>query len=90
MVSLREVRAACALLEWSQDDLAEASGVAGQMIASLEAGLGAVVTSEEALNRLVDTLEKAGIAFIEDGAVIGGGPGVRFKTTMPVGSRQTK
>ena len=72
-----QIRAARALLRWSAAELAEASAVGANTIrrAELEDG----ITSMTAANQRVirQTLEGAGVQFIdEDG---GGGPGVRLR-----------
>jgi predicted transcriptional regulator len=82
MTSLREVQAACALLAWSQDDLARASGVRKGAIAKLGEAPDDLPGDSAVLSKLVSALERAGIAFIEDGAVVGGGPGVRLKVPI--------
>lgn len=67
---------AIALLAWSQETLAEKSGISIPTIKRLEAedgDLGGRVETGEAIRA---ALEKAGIEFIEEN---GGGPGVRLK-----------
>lgn len=71
-VNAAQVRMARAGLDWSLDDLAEASGVNRNMIASYERGL---FEGEPAtLQKIRRALEKAGIEFLA-----GEMPGVRVK-----------
>jgi predicted transcriptional regulator len=76
-ISIRQVKAARSLLGWSQDDLAEHSGVSKPTIGRLEA-----TDSDEPIGgrpetgqALVAALEKAGVEFIPEN---GGGAGVRL------------
>ncbi|MDP4024006.1 helix-turn-helix transcriptional regulator [Methylobacterium sp. NEAU 140] len=67
-----QLRAARALLGWSQERLAEASGVSVPTIKRLEPGEGVVRTRVQTLMKLRSALEAAGIAFTD-----GDEPGVR-------------
>jgi predicted transcriptional regulator len=78
MVSVRQVKAARALLAWSQDDLAKASGVSKPTIARLEAADGEVGGYAGTQDKLIAALEKGGIEFVEEN---GGGAGVRLRKT---------
>lgn len=76
-ISIRQVKAARSLLGWSQDDLADHSGVSKPTIGRLEA-----IDSNEPIGGRPETgealtaaLEKAGIEFIAEN---GGGAGVRL------------
>ncbi len=77
MLTPAQIRAARALLNLSQDQLAEASGLARQSIKNIERG----VTDPRLSTAMTikTTLEKAGVQFLEpsDSAV---GPGVALKT----------
>ncbi|MGV7219589.1 helix-turn-helix domain-containing protein [Bradyrhizobium sp. UFLA05-112] len=75
-VSIRQIKAARALLGWSQDDLATQSGVSVPTVKRLEAADGEVGGRAETGNALVAALEKAGIEFIPEN---GGGAGVRLR-----------
>jgi transcriptional regulator with XRE-family HTH domain len=68
-----QLRAARALLGWSQDQLSDASGVHKRTIARLE--LGEVTPQRRTVDTLRAALETAGIDFIAEN---GGGPGVRL------------
>lgn len=76
MISIRQIKAARALLAWSQGDLAEASGVSEPTIARLESQDGPIGGRAETGEKLVTALEKAGVEFIAEN---GGGAGVRMK-----------
>ena len=76
-ISIRQIKAARSLLGWSQDDLAEHSGISKPTIGRLEA-----IDSDDPIGgrpetgrALAATLEKAGVEFIAEN---GGGPGVRL------------
>ena len=72
-ISAGQCRAARALLEWSQDDLAKASEVATKTIADFERGARAPMP--RTLAALRAGLEAAGVEFIAEN---GAGPGVRL------------
>ena len=77
MISGSQIRAARALLNWKQSDLAKASGVAESTIKLVERG--AVDTRSGTLEKLQIAFEKAGVKFIPDGSPsLDGGPGVRL------------
>ena len=76
-ISIRQIKAARSLLGWSQDDLAEKSGVSKPTIGRLESQDGETVGGRaETGDALVAALEKAGIEFIAEN---GGGAGLRLK-----------
>ena len=70
----RRCRAARTFLDWSQPQLAEASGVGLSTIVGFEHNRRHV--SSEAIAELKATLEEAGLEFISDD---GGGAGIRFR-----------
>jgi predicted transcriptional regulator len=74
-VSIRQIKAARALVGWSQDVLAVHSGVSAPTIKRLEAAEGEIGGRAETGKSLVTALEKAGIEFIPEN---GGGAGVRL------------
>jgi hypothetical protein len=76
-VSIRQVKAARALLAWSQDQLAAAAEVSIPKIKRLEAQDGPLGGRSETGSRIRRALEMAGIEFIEEN---GGGLGVRLKS----------
>jgi transcriptional regulator with XRE-family HTH domain len=75
-VSSRQIKAARALVGWSQDDLADKSGISVPTIKRLEAAEGDIGGRAETGAALVAALEKAGVEFIPEN---GGGVGVRMK-----------
>jgi transcriptional regulator with XRE-family HTH domain len=76
-ISIRQIKAARSLLGWSQDDLAERSGVSKPTIGRLESQDGQALGGRaETGDALVAALEKAGVEFIAEN---GGGAGVRMK-----------
>jgi transcriptional regulator with XRE-family HTH domain len=75
-VSIRQVKAARALLGWSQDDLAAAAGVSIPTIKRLEASDDFLGGRAETATKILTALVSAGIEFIEEN---GGGPGVRLR-----------
>jgi transcriptional regulator with XRE-family HTH domain len=76
-ISIRQIKAARSLLNWSQDDLAEKSGVSKPTIGRLESQDSETVGGRtETGDALVAALEKAGVEFIPEN---GGGAGVRMR-----------
>jgi predicted transcriptional regulator len=75
-VSIRQIKAARALVGWSQDDLAQSSGISAPTVKRLEAVDGDIGGRPETGEALVAALEKAGVEFIAEN---GGGAGVRMK-----------
>ena len=73
-VSIPQIKAARALLGWSQDDLAAKSGVSQPTIKRLEAKGGQLGGRAETGDKIRRALEKAGIEFTN-----GNSPGVRLK-----------
>ena len=76
MVSIRQVKAARALLGWTQNDLADRSGVSRPSIKRLEAGDGELGGRAATGDAIRLALESAGVEFIAEN---GGGAGVRLK-----------
>lgn len=76
MITIRQIKAARALLGWSQADLAHSSGVSEPTIARLEAADGVLGGRETTAEKIQTALESAGAQFIEQN---GGGPGVRLR-----------
>lgn len=73
-LSIAQIKAARALLGWSQDDLAKRSGVSLPTISRLEAEGGEIGGRAETGEKLRRALEKAGIEFTN-----GNAPGVRLR-----------
>ncbi len=76
MVTIRQIKAARAMLAWSQSDLARHSGVSEPTIARLESTDGELGGREQTAKKIQKALEAAGVEFIGKN---GGGPGVRLK-----------
>jgi DNA-binding XRE family transcriptional regulator len=74
MVTAAQCRAARGLLEWTQQDLADAAGIGIVTVRQLEAGLNEPRRST--LQVVRRALEAAGVEFIDEN---GGGPGVRLR-----------
>ena len=73
-----QCRAARALLDWSQQDLATASAVATKTLADFEKGKR--VPYDRTLAAVVAAFESAGVQFIDQN---GAGPGVRLRDRQP-------
>lgn len=74
LITGRHIRAARALLGWAQNELSKRSKVALGTVRRMEGFDGAVSARTESLNRVVVTLEKAGVEFLDSGS-----PGVRLR-----------
>jgi transcriptional regulator with XRE-family HTH domain len=75
-VSIRQIKAARALLGWSQETLAVAAIVSVPTIKRLEAEDGMLGGRNETAEKIRSALEVAGVEFIDEN---GGGPGVRLR-----------
>lgn len=73
MLDPTQCRAARALLDWTQQDLSDTTGLSKVTIRAFEKG-GEMRDSNRTLLRL--TFEKAGVQFIDTN---GGGPGARLR-----------
>jgi transcriptional regulator with XRE-family HTH domain len=76
VLTVRQVKAARALLGWSQTDLARYSGISEPTIARLESADGPIGGRADTAAKIRDALETAGIEFIDEN---GGGRGVRLR-----------
>jgi transcriptional regulator with XRE-family HTH domain len=80
MITGPQMRAARALLEIDQRDLAQRAGLSLPTIQRMESSEGVIRGNVDSLMKLVDALASAGIELIGEGAVSqGGGRGVRLK-----------
>lgn len=79
-VSVRQIKAARALLAWSQARLSAAAGVSVPTLKRLEAQEGALGGRPETHQKICQALEAAGVRFLEEN---GGGPGVRLRKGRP-------
>lgn len=75
-VSIRQIKAARALLGWSQSDLADAATISVPTMKRLEADDGDLGGRTTTAGNIVLALESAGVEFIDEN---GGGPGVRLR-----------
>ncbi|MCA3485850.1 MAG: helix-turn-helix transcriptional regulator [Rhodobacter sp.] len=75
-ISIKQVKAARALLGWTQPDLAAASGVSVPTIARLESEDGTLGGRASTGAAIRAALEAAGVEFIAEN---GGGAGVRLR-----------
>jgi len=73
MISVEQIKAARALLEWTQEDLAKSAGVSKPSINTLERRVSN--PTKETQEAVQKALEKAGVEFTE-------GPGVKLKGTI--------
>lgn len=95
MISAGQLRAARALLDIDQRDLADLSDLSVPTIQRMEASDGVIRGNVDSLMKLVAALDAAGIELIGEGAASqGGGRGVRLKVSsasakpVPQGSRK--
>ncbi|HVC62907.1 MAG TPA: helix-turn-helix transcriptional regulator [Acetobacteraceae bacterium] len=87
MITAAQMRAARALLQIDQRQLAEQSGLSLPTIQRMEASDGVVRGNVESLMKLVDAFQLAGIELINDGAASPtGGRGVRLTAATPPGA----
>ena len=78
-VSIRQIKAARALLDWSQKQLAEAANVSVPTIKRLEAEEGPLGGRSGTGEKIEAALKKGGVEFIDEN---GGGAGVRLKKPL--------
>lgn len=83
-ITTRQAKAARALLAWSQEDLARASGVSIPTVKRLEAEDGPFGGRADTAIKLQAALEAAGVEFIPEN---GGGAGVRLRKRHDAGSK---
>jgi len=72
-ITLEQIKAARSLLNWTQSDLANASGISKPALANFERGIAKPRT--ETINALQRSLEEAGIEFTD-------GPGVKVRKNV--------
>jgi transcriptional regulator with XRE-family HTH domain len=95
MISAGQLRAARALLDIDQRDLADLSDLSVPTIQRMEASDGVIRGNVDSLMKLVAALDAAGIELIGEGAASpGGGRGVRLKapsgSAKPIPQRSKK
>jgi predicted transcriptional regulator len=69
MATIRQVKAARALLAWSQADLARAAGISEPTVARLESGDGDLGGRASTTDAIMRAFEAAGIEFIKASGV---------------------
>ncbi|MEP2758822.1 helix-turn-helix transcriptional regulator [Parvibaculum sp.] len=79
MIYSAQIRAARGLLDWSRDELVDASGLSRSTLQRMERGDGIATGHASNLWQVQQVLEAAGIIFLP--ADQSGGPGVRVRTT---------
>jgi len=80
MISATQMKAARALLNWDQRQLAEAAGVSLPTVQRMESSDGNVRGNVDTLVKVVEALRLAGIELIGEGdSSTGGGRGARLK-----------
>jgi transcriptional regulator with XRE-family HTH domain len=79
-VSIRQIKAARALLAWSQEDLANASGVSIPTIKRLESKKGLLGGRSDTGLKIYSALRDAGVRFLDEN---GEGLGVRLRKGKP-------
>lgn len=84
-VSIRQIKAARALLAWSQEKMAAVADVSVPTVKQLEAIDGPLGGRNETGEKIRKALEFAGIEFIAEN---GGGPGVRLRKRTTEKSRK--
>ena len=75
MITPEQCRAARGLLDWTQKDLSDRVSLSVVSVRAFEKG-GHMRENNRKLLRL--TLESAGVVFLDAGAAVDGGPGVRL------------
>lgn len=76
MLICEQIRAARGLLRWSARELAERAELHITTVQRMEKGSGAVSGNMRSIRRVQESLEKAGIEFLDDID----GPGVRLRS----------
>jgi predicted transcriptional regulator len=78
LITVRQLKAARALLDWTAIDLAKAATVPPTTMFRIESFEGPLRGRIATVEKVIDTLERAGIVFIGDSS---GGPGVCLPKT---------
>ena len=78
-VSIRQIKAARALLAWSQEDLGREAGISIPTIKRLEAADGLLGGSPTTRAKLLSAFRRGGVEFIDEN---GGGAGVRLGSSI--------
>lgn len=78
MIYSAQIRAARALIAWSQSQLAEAAGIGSATVKRMEASPGLLLANAGNVWRVQKALEAAGVVFLN--ATRDEGPGVRLSS----------
>ena len=88
MITAAQLRAARALLDIDQRELAQRCGLSLPTIQRMEASDGVIRGNVDSLMKLVEALAASGIELISEGAASnGGGRGVRLTSPVPKDGR---
>ena len=80
MLRANQIRAARALLNWSQTELVEKSGLSLTTVRRMEdETIGPERSSAGNVAIVTTVLKEAGVCFLEAGEAVDGGPGVRME-----------
>ncbi|HEX8903192.1 transcriptional regulator [Vitreimonas sp.] len=79
MLTSAQIRAARALLDWSQKTLSEKSKLSVPTIKRMEGAMGPERSTEANVEAVRRALESAGVIFLDAKTNKDGGPGVRLK-----------
>ena len=82
MMTAPQIRAARALLGWSQPALAKASGLSLPTIVRMESAVGPGRSSAANVEAVQRALENAGVMFLDADDTGAVGPGVRLKPSI--------
>jgi transcriptional regulator with XRE-family HTH domain len=82
-VSVRQIKAARMLLDWSQDRLAEAADIGIATIKRLEAQDNGLGGRDDTVGKIVGALERAGVEFTN-----GEQPGVRLRKSTDLNEKR--
>lgn len=78
-----QVRAARALLNWSQGHLVERSGLSLTTVRRMEDDkIGPARSAAGNVDAVIKSLEAAGVVFVDEGEMVQGGPGVRLAAKL--------
>ncbi len=76
MITAQQIRAGRALIDWSQQDLADAAGVSRPTIKRMESDKGPGTSSAGNVDAVTRALEAGGVSFVDPNGM---GAGVRLR-----------
>jgi transcriptional regulator with XRE-family HTH domain len=80
VLTAAQIKAARALVDWSQPQLADASGLSMPTIRRMEGPIGPGRSTAANVEAVQRALEEAGVVFFDAGESRPGGPGVRLRS----------